>query len=181
MGAGDILNNSNTDLDAARAKRDNKNNPPSFASGQDVFSNEDDIFSNSFNVTPDNSSFGGLGDTSSSPFGGSPFGGSPFGLPQNTPAPTKSSEDKIFDAIGKGGKGLIDFFKDMISSVGQVTPKFWANWGTNVFLTGLVVAVVGVVLLLFKIGLGLDLLIGGLLAGGGGVVTLLSMVDKANE
>lgn len=123
MGADNFLGGG-FDSDSARYERQNRLNPPDFAPGQ----GDDDLFKSDFEQPVSGGS--GMNDIFSSS-GGDIFGGGNTGMPGsfnssmfNQPNPMQgqgqgqsmSDEDKFFDAIAKGGKGLVGFFNDIVSS-----------------------------------------------------------------
>lgn len=176
MGA-DSLFNDDFDADEARYDRRNRLNPPEFQPGQ---GDDFDMFSSGFDSPVGSGGF----DTFSS--GGSafndPFGGG-FGQPQmqqqsNTP---QTDEDKFYDALSKGGKGLIGFFKDVVNSFKGLTPKFISVYGKNSTIAGLITAVVGLILRVFGVNFGIQLCVGGLLTSAVGVVSLMFFVEKGSQ
>lgn len=188
MGADNFLGGG-FDSDSARYERQNRLNPPDFAPGQ----GDDDLFKSDFEQPVGGSS--GMNDIFSSS-GGDIFGGGNTGMPGsfnsgmfNQPNPMQgqgqgqpmSDEDKFFDAIAKGGKGLVGFFNDIVSSSKGLTPKFISVFGKNVTFVSLAVAFVGIVLRLFGIYFGIQLLIGGILSTATGVLLLMFFVEKGAE
>lgn len=185
MGASDILGSGNVDIDGARADRNNRVNPPEFQPGQqDGFS--DDIFSGGINQSTSDSLFSDFGTSPSTPAGafdssllGSPFGGGMNTQPQQQPM---SDEDKIFEAGAKGAKVCFNFFKDIATSVKEVTPRFWASYGRSVMFTGAGVSFGGILIMLFGLkSLGVNLLVSGLVSSGLGVILLMSNIEKGKE
>lgn len=175
MGARDILGSSD-DIDALRAERQNRVNPPEYAPGQgddDFF--DDDLFGS-------DSIDSGMTQPSLGLDSGGMTGTFDIGQPQQSmqPQTQMSTEDKVFDALAKGGKGAFAFTKELVQSFKGLTPKFWATWGSNTFVTSAVVAVIGIILWLFKFeDLGKNFLIGGLISAGTGALILMFNVDKA--
>lgn len=173
-----------SNLDDARAARNDRLNPPEYAPGQEDDFFDDDIFSTGGDSIEVNNN---LGADSGFNFSGSTdmFGGAGmFNAPQQqqTQQQIKSTEDKIFDAMAKGAKGSFNFTKEFVASLKLVTPKFWATWGSNTFIVGIVFAVLGIVLSLFRVGaIGTDFLVGGLLSSALGILVLMLQVDKAKN
>lgn len=183
MGASDILNNSNTNLDDARYERNNRLNPPEFAPMQSDTSGLDDIFDDSY---LDSAYSGGFSDTgvsgapSTMPVGG--FNPAQYTMSQQggvSNANQTSTEDKVFELIAKFFKSLLNFGKDFINSFSQVTPKFWSKYGSHTFIAGLVLTVIGLVLKLFGVSIGTSIMVGSLLSSATGVLVLMFTVDKA--
>lgn len=195
MGASDIMNNnSGTDLDSARAERNNRENPPEFAPGQDSFFT-DDVFDSGVNTT---FSPGGFDSPQGDVFGAGMNGGiqsagawnNPMGGMMQNPMQTQgmqnqansvSTEDKVFDVLGKGAKGSLNFVKDIVQSFKQVTPKFWSSYGSNLLIASLVMAGVGIVVRLFGLKIGTQMFIGGCLSGGLGTIVLMCNVEKGKQ
>lgn len=176
-----------SNLDDARADRNNRLNPPDFAPGQEDDFFSDDLFGDSgSNSVESNDSANG---DSSFNFGNSPdmFGNSSgagmFNVPQQPQQQqTVSTEDKIFDALGKGAKGSFNFVKEFVKSMKLVNVKFWASWGSNTFVVGGIFTAVGLILKLFKVGaIGTNFMIGGLISAAVGILVLMLNVDKAKE
>lgn len=93
----------------------------------------------------------------------------------------KSSEDKFYEAIGTGAKGTWNFFKDVANSFKGLKPTYWQKYGKLVMFTGIVCFVVGVIGRLFGWLDGLQVAIGGCLAGATGVSIFLLMTDKISK
>lgn len=174
-----------TNLDDARADRNNRLNPPDYAPGQEDDFFNDDIFGGGA-VEPNNNStdssggfdFSGTTDM----FGGAGMFSAPQQNTQAQPQQMVSTEDKIFDALGKGVKGSFHFVKDFVQSAKLVNAKFWASWGSNSFIVGIIFAAAGLILNLFKVGaIGLNFMIGGLVTAAVGIFVLMMNVDKAKE
>lgn len=185
MGADNFLGG-DFDPDSARYERQNRLNPPDFAPGQ----GDDDLFKSDFEQPVSGGS--GMNDIFSTsgvdvfnggntPMTGS-FNSGMFNQ-SNTmqgqgQGQSMSDEDKFFDAIAKGGKAVFGFFNDIVSSSKGLTPKFISVYGKNVTFVSLAVAFIGIVLRLFGIGFGVQLLVGGLLSASAGVVLLMFFVEK---
>lgn len=181
MGAGDFLND-DFDSDSARYDRQNRMNPPDFAPGQgdgvdDLFSSDFDQPIGSGGIDIFSTPTQGFGQPMGGVQGGFDMGG---GFNQQSQTQPKTDEDKFFEAISTGGKGLIGFFKDLVNSTKGLTPKFISMYGKNVTYVSAVVAVLGVVLRLFGITLGTQFVIGGLLSAAIGVSLLMFFVEKAS-
>lgn len=180
MGARDVLNSNNSDLNAARADRQNRLNPPEYAPAQgdedddffdDLFG--DDSVSNS-TTTPSLDLGGTMGQGTTGAFNGNLLGQQQTGMQQT------ATEDKIFDAVAQGGKETLSFIKDFTQSFKGLTPKFWAKWGSNTFITSLVVSLIGLILFLFKFSdIGFNFLVGGILSAGTGALLLMLNVEAA--
>ena len=185
MGADNFLGE-DFDPDSARYERQNRLNPPDFAPGQ----GDDDLFKSDFEQPVSGGS--GMNDIFSTsgvdvfnggntPMAGS-FNSGMFNQ-SNTmqgqgQGQSMSDEDKFFNAIAKGGKVVFGFFNDIVSSSKGLTPKFISVYGKNVTFVSLAVAFVGIVLRLFGIVFGVQLLVGGLLSASAGVVLLMFFVEK---
>lgn len=178
MGASDILKNtSQNELDNARLDRDSRTNPPEYQPGQ-----EDDFGEEFFGGDSGGDGFGGGGGSFSGfdsgiggGFGGG-FGGQPTSQPQQ-----KSTEDKVYEALGVGAKGFWGFSKGLVSSFGGLTPKFWSVWGTHSAMTGGGLALFGLVTRLFGLKSGTSFLVGGLLTSATGILVLMLNVESARE
>ena len=180
MGASDILNNSNTNLDDARYERNNRLNPPEFAPMQSDTSGLDDIFDDSYLDSAYGGSSVDTGASPTMPVGG--FNPAQYTMPQQgglDSASQTSTEDKVFGIIAKFFKALLNFGKDFVHSFSQVTPKFWSKYGSHTFIAGLVITVLGLVLKLFGVSIGTSIMIGSLLSSATGVLVLMFTVDKA--
>lgn len=185
MGADNFLGG-DFDPDSARYERQNRLNPPDFAPGQ----GDDDLFKSDFEQPVSGGS--GMNDIFSTSGvdvfngGNTPMAGSfNSGMlnQSNTmqgqgQGQSMSDEDKFFNAIAKGGKVVFGFFNDIVSSSKGLTPKFISVYGKNVTFVSLAVAFVGIVLRLFGIVFGVQLLVGGLLSASAGVVLLMFFVEK---
>lgn len=185
MGADNFLGG-DFDPDSARYERQNRLNPPDFAPGQ----GDDDLFKSDFEQPVSGGS--GMNDIFSTSGvdvfngGNTPMAGSfNSGMlnQSNTmqgqgQGQSMSDEDKFFNAIAKGGKVIFGFFNDIVSSSKGLTPKFISVYGKNVTFVSLAVAFVGIVLRLFGIVFGVQLLVGGLLSASAGVVLLMFFVEK---
>ena len=185
MGADNFLGE-DFDPDSARYERQNRLNLPDFAPGQ----GDDDLFKSDFEQPVSGGS--GMNDIFSTsgvdvfnggntPMAGS-FNSGMFNQ-SNTmqgqgQGQSMSDEDKFFNAIAKGGKVVFGFFNDIVSSSKGLTPKFISVYGKNVTFVSLAVAFVGIVLRLFGIIFGVQLLVGGLLSASAGVVLLMFFVEK---
>lgn len=196
MGADNFLGN-NFDADSARYDRQNRLNPPDFAPGQ---GSSDDLFSSSFEQSvsggdmfssfsqssqqnPSIDIFGGAGGGTAGTFNtGNVFNGSTFGQQgQQQTSEVKSDEDKIFDFIINASKGASNFIKDMYSSSKELTPKYWSLYGKNSLYTSLVVSVLGLLIKIFGVSFGLDMIIGGLISGSIGIIFLMFNVEKSKD
>lgn len=181
MGAKDILNGSG-DLESARAERNNRLNPPEYAPGQDDDFFDDELFGESSvdNSTTETSL--SLGGDFSGGLGGT-FNTQQMQPPQiQQQGQMTSTEDKIFDAVAKGGKGALSFIKDLVASFKLVTPKFWSIWGSTTFIVSGVVSVAGLIVSLCGFSsLGINLVVGGLLSAGTGALVLMFNVDEAKN
>lgn len=168
---------SDFNVDDALYDRQNRLNQPEYSPAQ----GDDGLFSSDFeqSVGQDNT----MGDIFSQGQGTNPIGGfdsSQFGVGQQPQMQTTNAEDKFFDAMSKGVKGVGKFLKEVIGSVHGLTPKFASVYGKNVTYTGGVVSAVGCICCLFRIGCGLDLLLGGIISTAIGVMTLMFTIEKAS-
>lgn len=184
MGADSFFDN-NFDSDTARYERQNRLNPPEFAPGQ----GDDDLFKSDFEQPVGNGGFDAFSNSSQDLFSSStPMAGQfNMGSSQNflgqtqTQEQPKSDEDKIFDALVKGGKGTVSFLSDLSSSFKGLTPKFYSVYGKNTTIVGLSVSALGFVLRLFGIKFGVQLLVGGLLSSAFGVILLMFNVENGKK
>ena len=196
MGASNMTGGSNFDASTAAYDRQNRTNPPAFAPGQDgVFQSQDAFAQSAVQNNP-----GQVGDIFSTgagmnmsmgipdpnnPFsvgvGASPNGGIPMGnTMQMQPAqPQKSQEDMLFEAVKSGAKGTFNIFKELADSVPMLTPRWFSEWGKTVALTGIILAVVGIILRLVGWGSGFQLAIGSLVATAMGVVQWMFLAESA--
>lgn len=186
MGADNFLNNNGFNSDEARYDRQNRLNPPEFAPGQGG-SSEDDLFKSDFETpvsgggmdaftSSGNDVFSSIGTTPNTGMAGA------FGLPTDMNSQqqqqVKSDDEKFWDAMSKGGKGLIGFFSDLVSSSKGLTPKFISVYGKNCSIASLVTFIAGLLLRLFGVSLGTQLMIGGLVAGIPSILLLMFFVEK---
>lgn len=131
---------------------------------------------------------GGFGSSSgSSGFGdswgqqSSGFGGGAFGQEQ-PPKKDEDFEDKLFNGIGKGFKGFFSFTKDFTGSFKTFNYMSQLKMGRVSLITGGLIAVIGLVLTLFGFGgLGIQMMIGGLVALGVGVIVFMIAYDTFNK
>ena len=181
MGASDILKNNINDLDEARIDRNNRQNPPEHAPGQDsIF--DDDLFSSNFSQPTGDSLDLGLGSNSLLDNDILGDGGIFNSVQQTQPQePQKSDEDKLFEFLGNICKGIWGFVKDIIESFKEVTPKFWTSFGSTCVYTSLVMGVLGVVLRLFGIHYGTVIVLSAFFIAIVGVPTLMFLVDKSKN
>lgn len=186
MGADNFLGNNDFNSDEVRYDRQNRLNPPEFAPGQGS-GGVDDLFSSGFETPVQGGGMDAFTSTGTDAF--SSIGSAPnmglagsFNLPNDASNPqqqqVKSDDEKFWDAMAKGGKGLVGFFKDLVSCSKGLTPKFISVYGKNASIASLVVAVVGLVLRLFGLSLGTQLMVGGLLAGVPSIILLMFFVEK---
>lgn len=204
MGASNMLGGVN--IDAARAEREERTNPPEYAPGQDdIF--DDDLFGDGNDFTGGDAFFGdatggdafggmnsfgsgldsgtGLGSSFGSGLDGTPAGAWGGGLLGGTQQPSlgqsqnKSVEDKFWDVTMTAGKGTVSFLKDFTASFKEVTPKFWSSFGSRTFVVSGICTVVGAVVRLFGVREATNLVVGGLISAGIGAIVLMSTVDKA--
>ena len=185
MGIFDV-DNSGFDAEQARYDRMNRTNPTEFAPGQNgVFNNTSvfpdssapsnptqtgDVFSSSLNSFNSPSTFGqpqagGFGQPATfgqpAPFGGVPASPVAQQFGNQTPQqPQKSAEDVAFDLAKSAGKKPLEAGKDLGSSFGCLTTRWYSEWGRITFWSGLSLAGVGILLKLLGYSKGLQLSIG---------------------
>lgn len=182
------------DMENARIDRDRSTNPADVEPGMGDFDwGNDDSFGSEGGTSGWGSDFGSGGGATGGPFGdsggglGGPFGntqspfggfGSSFGQPQ--PEPKKEDmEDKIFDGLKKLGKGFFNFSSEFVNSFKTFDVTVRMKTGKSIIITGIIVALVGLVLTLFGFGkeLGFSLLIGGIASVGVGVPLFMFSYD----
>lgn len=156
-------------LESSRYEREGRLHGASTPPGQsDFFSgSNNDMFSNS---VEDNWGSGGdnMNDIFSSPFAsnqGATYGNTQPQQPE-TPATT---EDKIFDALKKGGTTALDATKDILHS-DKTNALFKVEWGRTSAIAGIVCMAVGILLRLFGLTAGLQITVGGILGVAFGAV-----------
>ena len=125
--------------------------------------------------------FGSMGGSDpfgagANPFGATPMLGGDMGMQTQT---QKSEEDVFFEAVGKGAKSSVNFFKEYIDSFKGLTPLFWVNYGNALTKVGVALVPIGIVLKLFHFGKGLNISIGGCLCGAIGAFLWLGLANKA--
>lgn len=184
MGVGD-MNNFGFDADASRYDRANRTQQAPFAPGQDqVFqSNAQDIFSNS--TMPNNQT--AMGDIFSAAPAAGNFGAIPGAVPGVAPGGAspnsmipgmgmpgqgqqKSQEDQFIEYAVQSGKATFSFFKDTVTSFSQLTSLWWYKYFCKVWVSGLVVAVIGLLGRLFGLVSNFDLVIAGCVTSGIGII-----------
>lgn len=181
MGASDIIK-SQKDTQKLREDRERRINPPEYAPGQgdvtDVFS--DDVFATTF-AEGDNPSFDifSQNEAKLDALEGQ-FDSRLFTNNEQVGVNTQF-EDKLVEGAKHVGKESYNFIKDIVGSMGNLTPKFYSVYGSRVAVVGGVVAIVGLITWLFRISQGLQMVIGGLLSAGFGIILLMFMIDVAKD
>ena len=138
----------------------------------------------------DSSGFGGTGGGFGSTGGGfgdswgtgaTGFGG--FNQPEPPKKDEEELEDKIFRGIGNFFKGFFNFAKDFTNSFKTYNYMKQLSMGKLSVIVGGLLAVIGLLLLLFGYGslIGLDLIIGGLTTSGVGVIVFMFAYDTFNK
>lgn len=129
----------------------------------------------------------GAGATGSDPFGFGATGGfgaaGGFGTPatQQQQPPQKSMEDALFDSVAQGAKSTWNIFKAAGEAYKTYDASKRCNMGKQLLLTGGIAIVVGVLLWIFKFGLGFSLFFGGMLSAATGVVVFMVSYDKLQQ
>lgn len=103
------------------------------------------------------------------------FGGAGFGQPQQPAAPQQSPEDKAFEVASNAAKGSMNFFKTVASEAKGSTPTMRASWGRYSLIMGIIFSAVGILLAILygaKSWVGIQMLVGGLIASGISVMIL---------
>lgn len=192
MGVNDLMNGNNFDADASRYDRMNRTQPAEFAPGQDAVFQEDVFSQSAVQNTPDMMGdifSSGVGSSNTSPDPLNPFANGQSGLPNgNSMQPNslqgnqnKDSADKFWDATIKAGKSTSGFIKELLASIKTFTPRWFSEWGRKVSFTGLILAAIGLVIRLFGINFGFDLIIGGLISSAGGFVLWFGYYETAKN
>ena len=148
-------------LESSRYEREGRLHGASTPPGQsDVFSgSSNDMFSNSVEDNWGND--GGMNDIFSSPFASNQ--GATYGNTQpQQPEPAKTTEDKFFDALKKGGITALDATKDILHS-DKTNALFKVEWGRTSAIAGIICMICGILLRLFGLTAGLQISVGGIL------------------
>lgn len=148
-------------LESSRYEREGRLHGASTPPGQsDVFSgSSNDMFSNSVEDNWGND--GGMNDIFSSPFASNQ--GATYGNTQPPqPEPEKTTEDKFFDALKKGGTTALDATKDILHS-DKTNALFKVEWGRTSAIAGIICMICGILLRLFGLTAGLQITVGGIL------------------
>ena len=148
-------------LESSRYEREGRLHGASTPPGQsDFFSgSNNDMFSNS--VEDNWGSGGGMNDIFSSPFASNQ--GATYGNTQpQQPEPAKTTEDKFFDALKKGGTTALDATKDILHS-DKTNALFKVEWGRTSAIAGIICMICGILLRLFGLTAGLQITVGGIL------------------
>lgn len=129
---------------------------------------------------------GGFGGGMNNGFGGGGMNGgfsSQYGQPQNMNQQNQgmNPEDKFFDAIVKGGKGSINFMKEMINSFKTFDTLRAMNFGRNLLISSFSVLILSILLSLFGVSGMSQLMIGSLLSMGLGAPVFMIKMDKLNK
>lgn len=129
--------------------------------------NDDPFGSTPFGGGGGSSPFGGGGG--SSPFGSTPWGGNSGGNDnngqQNKPDEPKSTEDTVFEYLGKVTKGFITFIKEFVDSFKTFDSVKKLETGKNGIIFTVAFVIIGLALLLFGVSNALSFIIAGLLVG----------------
>lgn len=190
---------SKEDRENARIDRNMETNPPSVDPGMDDidWDTPDDAFggfgsSDSFGTSDGwgSSGFGssgggfgssggfgsggGFGSDSFGSFDFSGFGSGGFGVTENK---QEDIEDKFWDWMKKLGKGFYSFFGEFIKSFKNFKVDVRMKTFKSMLITGAIVAVIGVLLLFFKVKIGLNLLVGGMVSAGVAVPSFMFAYD----
>lgn len=185
MGLNDFSNG--YDVDSARYDRMNRVNPSEFPPGQGANDDFDNLFSNNTSQPVSGDNFGDIWGSSPAS-SGVPNSGDAFGF--NTMGGTnmqaqqpqqKAMEDKVFDGVVEGGKHAVKFGKSLVSSFSGLTPLFWQRYGYKCSIVSFVVAVVGLLLWVFRIHLGSQICIGAVIAGIPSIIIFLFNTENAKK
>lgn len=188
MGLSDF--DSNFDADTSAYNRQNRTNPSEFAPGQ---SSDDGDWTNMFadnnsqSVGSSMDTFGsspmmGGGGQLGSSFGMGGMSGSGFGMlggMQQQPQQQQSAEDVAWDLAKKAGSGTVSFTKELVNSFKSCNALFWQKYGADTIYVSGACAGLGLVLRLFGITVGMQLLIGGVVAAIPSVLLLMFNTEKA--
>lgn len=184
---GNIVGN----VDDLRREREARLNPPEYEIGQGDDSDWDFFGEDGGDFGMEDSAFGG--DDFGS-FGGGDdfgsFGGGTQGSFSNTvQGGVTSTEDKVFDAVVKVGKGTGKGAKELVNSIYDGAKGnnafYWTVYGKRVLFCGIWISVIGVILTFMEfvtnISNGFYVMIGGLITLAIGVLIFCLNCEKANE
>jgi S-DNA-T family DNA segregation ATPase FtsK/SpoIIIE len=179
------------DVKLSMLTRDAKLNPPDADPGmEDSWSSNtwgSDSWSNDVWGSSGSSSDSDAGDSWSS--GGSGWGSSfswddagvGGGLEQSKQADTPTTEDRIFEGLAVGCKGIVTFMKELITSFKTFDSRQKLQFGKRVIFTSIPLGLVGLVLILFGKTFGLNLLVGSLLSLGCGIPIFMFGFDNIEK
>lgn len=184
------------DVNALRAERDAKNNPPSYEAGQgsgDDWSFLDSPVSENSGIMDDSAYLGSSGGTSSGTIGGNDLQLSMPGVQtqgmQNTQV-QKSEDEAIVEALFEFGKKLVGWAKDLVlgfyHGVKDADEMEWVRYSQKLITISKVCVVVSLVMLLFSTITNLFkgsfwFLISSLLVGATGLMIFAKNYEKARQ
>lgn len=134
-----------------------------------------------------NGGFGGgsFGGGMNNGFGGGMNGGfsNQYGNPQNMNRQNQgmNPEDRFFEALVKGGKGSINFLKEMFNSFKTFDSLRAMNFGRNLTISSFAILLLSGLLALFKIGGMSQFAISSCLGLGVGIPTFLIKMDRLKK
>jgi hypothetical protein len=172
------------DMENARIDRNREINPAEVEPGMGDFDWDND-------ATPTGGSPAGWGssanNTMSGPFGSTDtqgglggFGGFGGAFGQQPPVQKEDDvEEKFWLGLKKLGSGFIKFTGELVSSFKTFDVMVRMRTGKSIFITGVITAIAGLLLILFGFGnqLGMSLLVGGLVSTGVGVPLFMFSYD----
>lgn len=171
------------DVKRAMIERDAKMNPPDVEPGMDDIWGDDSWGDDSWGSSSSNNSSGddswgtstggGWGDAG----GWGNTSGNSWGNTGVQQTPQSNVEDKVFEGLATGFKGVGSFMKEFVSSFKTFDSYKKYTCGIRIIFVGGGLAIVGLVILLFGKKFGLHLMVGSLLSLGFGVPLFMFGLD----
>ena len=121
-----------------------------------------------------------FGGDSNSSFSNDPWGMN-YASDNMNQTPQKSSEDKVFEGIKEGSKAFVGFLKEFVEATKQTDVVQAIKWGTTSIITSVIVAIIGLIIMIFGVKIGFPMMIGALLSLASGLVVFGISFEKQKK